>query len=282
MAEEVIVKRVFPEIHSFQLSMKYKETDRRSHIFEIDMHSHAECELIVNLSGDVSFMVENDLYPMTRGDVILIRPGVYHHCVYRSDARHRFYWILISGSGNEQLFDFFFGEKSANYISPDRDARKEIIRICSEVIENDTADTELYHRFFQLLHILRSNAAEASHANTLPADLSQALAYIDDHIDRELRLSDLERHLYLSTSTITRRFQKYLHMHPSDYIRRKKLHLATQLLLSGDSVLSAAMKVGYLDTSHFIKLFRQYYGVTPLQYKKANLPCESENNRVFP
>ena len=44
--------------------------------------------------------------------------------------------------------------------------------------------------------------------------------------------------------------------------------LAATLLREGKSVLDVGLKLGYADNSYFIKLFRKYYGVTPLQYKK--------------
>ena len=44
--------------------------------------------------------------------------------------------------------------------------------------------------------------------------------------------------------------------------------LAAEMLKSGETVTNVGQTVGYADNSHFIKLFKRYYGVTPYQYKK--------------
>ena len=74
----------------------------------------------------------------------------------------------------------------------------------------------------------------------------------------------------MSQSTLERKFKDALHVSPSEYIRRKKLVLATELLKAGKSVTEAGAGVGYNDTSYFMELFKRYFGVTPYQYKKAN------------
>ena len=69
-------------------------------------HSHDCYEFYINVSGDVSFLVENSLYPLSRGDVIIARPGEQHHCVYRSDKPHKMFWILFDCEKNQTVLDF--------------------------------------------------------------------------------------------------------------------------------------------------------------------------------
>ena len=45
-------------------------------------HIHDLCEIYVNLSGNVSFVVERNLYKILPGDIIITKPYEYHHCVY--------------------------------------------------------------------------------------------------------------------------------------------------------------------------------------------------------
>ena len=85
---------------------------------------------------------------------------------------------------------------------------------------------------------------------------------------RKLTLDLLEQELFISKSTIERRFQEELHLNPSEFIRKRKLVIAANKLRNGISVLEAGNSVGYADNSHFIKLFKEYFGVTPNKYKK--------------
>ena len=125
MHDGKITKLTIPALNSFEFQIKYTETDRKSHTHEIGLHTHNEFEIYINLSGDVSFLVENNLYKLSRGDVIIARPGEYHHCVYRSDAPHKLFWILFDCRKNNDILDFLKDGFCENYI---RFARR-IIRL---------------------------------------------------------------------------------------------------------------------------------------------------------
>ena len=57
-------------------------------------------------------------------------------------------------------------------------------------------------------------------------------------------------------------------MTPSDYLRKRRLSHAAELLAGGSSVMEACLQSGFSDNSRFIALFKRYYGMTPLNYKK--------------
>lgn len=59
-----ITKLKIPSLNEFDFQIKYSETDRKSHTHEIGLHTHNELEIYINLSGDVSFLVENNLYAL--------------------------------------------------------------------------------------------------------------------------------------------------------------------------------------------------------------------------
>jgi len=74
-------------------SINHLDIDAASSLNQNETHIHKECEIYLNLSGNVCFEVENHLYPISRGSVIITRPYEYHHCIYRSNARHEHFWI---------------------------------------------------------------------------------------------------------------------------------------------------------------------------------------------
>ena len=268
--ERIETRRIsFPPIRQFDFDIQYSETDRKSHVFEIDQHTHEKCEIYINLTGDVSFVVDGRLYPLTHGDVILVRPGKFHHCVYRSDERHTMFWILFDGQQNAEILDLFYGEERVDFISPNEDEKAELIDLCVRLHSGGCADTELYVSFFRLLEILRRNKSNKASVNhSIPRALTEALLYIEQHISEPLPLSKIAENLHCSESTLERLFRENLNITPFEFVRKKKMILAAALLREENSVLDVGIKLGYSDNSHFIKLFRQYYGVTPFKYKK--------------
>ena len=258
------------EFAGFGFQIQYSETDRASHVFEIDLHTHDVYELYVNLSGDVSFLVENQLYTLSRGEVVLTRPGQQHHCVYRSDAVHQLFWILFDAGKNPEIAAFVEREIGTGCIRMTDAGREEFIDLCGELMREDASDALRWGHFWRMLMLLRAGAAhrqpEEAH---LPEDLARILACIESHITEPLQVRDIARTLYISESTIQRRFLAYLGMKPAAYLRSKKLELAAKLLREGASVLDAGLGTGFSDNSHFIRIFKERYGVTPLAYRKS-------------
>ena len=78
------IKFTIPEMSQVDMSINYIDIDTASLLNQNETHIHKECEIYINLSGNVCFEVENRLYPVSRGSVIVTRPFEYHHCIYRS------------------------------------------------------------------------------------------------------------------------------------------------------------------------------------------------------
>ena len=83
----------------------------------------------------------------------------------------------------------------------------------------------------------------------------------------QLTVSKIVKIFYTSQSTLERRFKQILNITPLEFIRRKKIILAAQMLRSGESVLQTGINLGYNDPSYFVQLFKKYYGYTPHEYK---------------
>lgn len=269
MPHSKLTKTTIPSINEFHFQIKYTETNRESHTHEIGLHSHNEFEVYINLSGDISFLVENNLYPLTRGDVIIARPGELHHCVYRSDAPHKLFWILFDSQANPLLTDFFFRHTDCNCISPPAALKNELIELCFSLLHNEASYSEKLYSFFRLLKILETGTEDNSQAqNTLPVDFQKILDYIDTHLSDPLQIADISSVFYISPSTLERRFKEYVDLKPLEFIQKRKLNLAAQRLRDGESVLNAGLSAGYTDNSYFIQLFKRHFGVTPFQYRK--------------
>ena len=266
-----ITQLKMPGICPFDFQIKYTETNQKIHFHEIDIHTHDEFELYINLSGDISFLVENTLYPVSRGDVIIARPGVQHHCIYRSEKPHKLFWILFDCKKNQAILDFLQQDFRENFISPRDDLREELLSLCEKLHSQTLSKEEQLYSFFRFFAILRESRNQQPFAeNSLPRDLAEIIGYINRHICEELSVAEIAKHFYLSQSTLERRFKQTLKITPLAFIRKKKLFLATQMLRSGESVIKTSLNLGYNDISYFIELFKRNYHCTPHEYKLAN------------
>jgi AraC family transcriptional regulator len=68
---------------------------------------------------------------------------------------------------------------------------------------------------------------------------------------------------------LSREFSKHFHTNLGDYLRLIKVQRAMTLLGEPERRLTEiAFESGFADQSHFIRSFRNYYGVTPLEYRR--------------
>lgn len=107
----------------------------------------------------------------------------------------------------------------------------------------------------------------SSHTTDNGIQYQQRLALIRRWMDEEPAfdhtLQRLANRAAMSPSTLMRHFKTAYGLAPIDYLRKRRLSLARELLLSGHSVQQAAHLSGYRHASNFITAFKKNYGISP-------------------
>lgn len=248
---------------SHQILSRHLEMPEKPHI-------HDSYEVYVNVSGDVAFLVNNRLYPVSKGDVIVNRPGDVHICIYQSDTMHERFCFWLSCPEDSPLLDFTRREDFANFIHFSDDTRRELLRLLyklkdAENVRREPGRTACIFRFLTLL-----NEGEQTDKSlpVLPEDVQQVLDFIHGNYTHLHSVDDIVEATHISSSTLNRWFRRYLQLSPRKYIEALKLSYAQQLLLNGNSVTDVCNRSGFSDCSRFIAVFKSKFGQTPLQYQK--------------
>ena len=95
--------------------------------------------------------------------------------------------------------------------------------------------------------------------------------YINKNLTEKISLDTLAEISNVSVNSLERHFFASLNMTPFTYIQKKRLAYSAKLLSAGKTVLEACYDSGFTDYPHYIALFKKYYGLTPLKYKKSIL-----------
>ena len=95
--------------------------------------------------------------------------------------------------------------------------------------------------------------------------VQRAILLMDQQSDTQRpQVQSIAVRLGISMRTLVRAFQSSFGLSPSVFMRALRLaHSRWEVLNTDKSVGSIASDFGYADASHFTRLFRQYYGVTP-------------------
>lgn len=122
------------------------------------------------------------------------------------------------------------------------------------------------------LRLILLKTADAVHASS-PRESSSAESFsrcrefIDQHFQRLHNLDDIARELHVRPAHLCRLFQQFNQPSPFQYLTHLKMNRAMELLMmSGLSVKSVALEIGYEDPYHFSRLFKRHFGRSPRHF----------------
>ena len=97
----------------------------------------------------------------------------------------------------------------------------------------------------------------------------KALKYIHEHYQETIRLDDLATAVCMSKYHFVHAFHELFGSTPIDYINKYRMEQAQYLLVTTRLPVSVvANKVGIGDQSYFARLFRNYTGYPPFEFRK--------------
>jgi len=116
--------------------------------------------------------------------------------------------------------------------------------------------------------LIRSQREIMEQVNLKPWEQSfnKSLKYLDENIQEKVRIASLAKITGLSYRRYTEIFKNQTGMTANEYIRKKRVELAQQLLLETGNILHASLDAGFGDLAHFYRVFKQVTKVTPKQY----------------
>ncbi|MBC3786784.1 hybrid sensor histidine kinase/response regulator transcription factor [Spirosoma utsteinense] len=85
-------------------------------------------------------------------------------------------------------------------------------------------------------------------------------------IDVSINVDWLSSELSMSRKTLYRKIHSLTQLAPNDLIRQYRLRKAADLLRSGHNAAETAYLTGFKTQSHFAKVFKNFYGQTPLEF----------------
>jgi AraC family transcriptional regulator len=119
-------------------------------------------------------------------------------------------------------------------------------------------------------HSVRTGAALARATAMPTARLNRVLDFINQNCARDLRLRELAEVAGLSSNYFCEQFKESTGMTAYQYVLQRRIERAKHYLRDPKfTVASAGAATGFVNHSHFTKVFRRLVGVTPAQFRAA-------------
>ena len=262
--------------------------------YSIGMHKQEFFEINIVTRGNGVHYVDNTKINAEIGDVFIIPPEMAHG--YVGERGFDVYHILVNNKyvqknfadlqsipGFSLLFNIEplmrakmsspmhlkLTAEQLNSISDLLSDRKEQMHVHSteEAFLNTGAFLMIVTKLCRFY--MQNTEALTENLSSNDANFMRALSLIHERYNEKLSLDDLAKEARMSKSTFVRKFIYICKLTPAEYITRKRIEVAINMLISSNaSVSEIAEKVGFYDTAHFSRTFKKLNSVTPLEYRK--------------
>lgn len=246
----------------------------------MEFHAHDFLELYYFLDGSVTYYIEDQVYDLCPGDLLIIPAGKMHRPVIANE--HAAYermvlWItpqylqgIDSPAGDLQKNLQKVGEHG--YCVPFRgDETVFVTALLKKLLYMQKNDTD--PKFcagaveLHLWTIFRSyGVIDTTHRNETQV-IPQVIRYITEHFSEPLTLEDIAAEFFVSKSYLNRHFKAYTNSTVYAYIMALRLTHARRMLREGIPAVEAGRECGFSDYSTFYKAFKTQTGLSPQQFK---------------
>ena len=256
------------------------------------VHSHSFFELIYVLTGFCMNTIEDRPIRMEKGDLCIIAPGMPHALgvfdddsivlnilVRKTTFRETFFDVFQKDA---ELSDFFYqnyySEKQSKFICFHTAGNQELetlldILFSESVCKEEYSSKVMENLMRAIFCVMLRMTPEKIFVRKLSEgqqNREQILRYIQTHYT-DITFEELVEHFHLSESSLRRFFRQDVGRSFVELVREIRLQKACMLLQNTEMQVSdIAAQVGYESEGYFYRLFKNQYGVTPLEYRTQN------------
>ncbi len=252
-----------------------------------------DCNLLAIVHrGECTFTINETVYPLSSGDVLLIPQNTYYKPYTEQSCEYTFFHFdgdieQCSDQLTPPVYEAeapapFYGIITRDY-SPlyldykmkTGDKAQEISLLLNKCINLRTSlaamqRTQLSLYFAEiLLYISDVYSRGTQKKEDLPASLGKILLYIQENYTKTITLDDISRYTNVSKQHCMRLFKRYMNQTINEYILDMRMKYAAYLLLHTYMNISEVTDyLGFCSVSYFSRVFKSYHGVPPKMYKE--------------
>ncbi len=106
--------------------------------------------------------------------------------------------------------------------------------------------------------------------------MSDSIDYIEDHLETSLQVKDIAGIAIVSPFYYQRMFSMLTNMSVQEYIRKRRMTLAANLLISSDiKIIDLAFKYGYESSEAFSRAFKSVHDASPTAVRQGKVAIKA-------
>lgn len=255
-----------------------------------DYHHHDFNKIIIPIAGNVKYFIEGKIYNLNPWDILFVNNNNIHKPIVDSTQTYERLVIWVKPkfddnnfkSKNALLECFNMTKKSKYNLLRLNNHNIEILKgLIYQIIDNKDNNQfgeEMlnYALFIQAMIMINrwfidSKSCRIKDGVTSYKIIEDIIEYIDSNIEGDLSVGKLASRFNITRFSISRQFKNKTGNSLHNYIVKRRLVIAKELISSGFSMKTVAQKSGFNDYSTFVRAFKKEYNMSPREYLK-NLP----------
>lgn len=262
-----------------------------ANIREYPIHWHNSIEILYVLRGSINVTIDTDSFKVLEKELEIINVDESHRIYSDEDNKVLIFHIdpYFFEKYYKDINNIFFYTNSTDDGAQEGE-EYDLLRnflaklLCEAVQKIDDYDKEIESILIDLLYHLINNFHYLTYEKEELKEKTEQLAryhriskYIFNNYDSNITLQEIAKKEFLSPHYLSHEIKYATGYSFTDLVNQTRVEESVKLLLDSDlSISDISDEVGFSHVRYLNKNFKNYYGCTPLQYRKKNKLTEKE------
>jgi AraC-like DNA-binding protein/mannose-6-phosphate isomerase-like protein (cupin superfamily) len=256
----------------------------------VTWHSHEGFEILFLLEGATAYeFAGQSAVELHGGNFLVVPPDLVHRGLHNVRSPSTICGLALKASRLSAWKNTNFRtadvgrlqtalENASRKVHPFNPALRWLVRRLMEETANYSANPHRAEAGIALRALICAVLVEAMRQILVPPTepkefVAAAIAYLRQHLQEPVRMSDLVRHVGFSRARMFDMFKAQTGLTPNDYLQRLRIEKAQeQLKQTNLSVTEIGLATGFSTGQYFSTVFGRYTGVSPTRFRKGARP----------
>ncbi|WP_077620400.1 AraC family transcriptional regulator [Bacillus sinesaloumensis] len=255
-----------------------------------DYHTHFHYEIFIFHAGNCKYLIDNKVYDLVPGDIILMDGSKLHKPFVTGDKRS--YDRSIVQFSLEWILPVLEFLDAANLLKPFQMNHHSIYRTGDEHLKRLVGlvedmekltmngpllegENELKVKLMELLYSIRQYREEklisSDDIYENNAYIQQIATYVQEHFNKKIMLEDVAKEINISKSYMVHMFKEQTGQTIMDYVMQYRLRQSIHLfnMYPDWTIKQISSECGFESEAHFSRFFKRHIGLSPSLYRKT-------------
>ena len=256
-----------------------KYCEKRSNI-DTDFHYHYDPELYFLIEGSCRFLIDENIYDVNAGDLVIIPPNVLHKAIYKNSEGITRYVMNCEGSFLSEKSNEIFA--SLGYVHCFKGAVEELEKIFRKIKKEydrqDEMSVEFVKSYLTVIAAMVFRNPESK--NKVEVEVNSRSKFVENAIDflkknytYSISLEDIAKHVSVSYIHLSRTFKRETGLGVNEFLNLYRLRQARFVLSEcpEKSISDVAYDCGFNDSNYFAVRIKKVFGITPSQFRNGGV-----------